>query len=450
MELLKSNIKSIYFKYLFASMESAIVMSIYSFVDTIAVGQSEGPNGTAAMAVIAPLYGATVFFAILCGIGGSVLMSNAKGEGNEKEANSYFTAAPIKMSVLTAIFWVSFALFAETIFTIFGADESIMPLVMKYARWIIIFCPVFLFSVFLACFIRNDNAPRLAMRSVLIGGAVNIFGDWFFVFPLGMGISGAAIATVIGTTIQTLILCSHFLSPACQLKLVKPNKLFGTFKKIVTTGFASGLLDLANVVLICILNNKIVRYGGSAQLAVFGVIATIASLFQALFSGVGQALQPIVSTNFGAGEAGRIKTTFRMAMTTVILMGILFTSIGLLFPSEIIRLFMTATPEFLAIAPSIIRIYFLTFLIMGVNVLCTYYLQSILKTKMSLTLAFLRGVVISGLLLNILPVMLGIRGVWSAMPLSECIVTVIVGFYFLYIHLHTSPKKRDVNSLLQQ
>ena len=99
MELLKSNIKSIYFKYLFASMGSAIVMSIYSFVDTIAVGQSEGPNGTAAMAVIAPLYGATVFFAILCGIGGSVLMSNAKGEGNEKEANSYFTAALIKITL---------------------------------------------------------------------------------------------------------------------------------------------------------------------------------------------------------------------------------------------------------------------------------------------------------------------------------------------------------------
>jgi len=141
MDLLKSNIKKLYFKYLVASMGSAIVMSIYSFVDTIAVGQSEGPNGAAAMAVITPLYGVTVFLAILCGIGGSVLMSKEKGEGNDRDANAFFTTALITMGALTVIFWLFLALFAEDIFLIFGANETIMPLVMKYAKWIIIFCP---------------------------------------------------------------------------------------------------------------------------------------------------------------------------------------------------------------------------------------------------------------------------------------------------------------------
>ena len=117
MNFLNDNVKKLYRKYLSASMCSALVMSIYSFVDTIAVGQSEGTLGAAAMAVITPLYGILVFLAILVGIGGSVLMSNAKGEGNEEKGNAYFTASIILMGVLMVVFWFVFILFHKEIFT---------------------------------------------------------------------------------------------------------------------------------------------------------------------------------------------------------------------------------------------------------------------------------------------------------------------------------------------
>jgi Na+-driven multidrug efflux pump len=149
-----------------------------------------------------------------------------------------------------------------------------------------------------------------------------------------MGMSGAGRATVIGTAIQTVILCTHFFTKRRALKLVKPKNLFLPAKQIMTTGFASAFLDLANVFLYSILNNTIIRYGGASTLAVFGVAATASSLFQALFSGTGQAIQPIVSTNFGAGETGRIRKTFTMAIITIAIMEAMFTGAGLIFPNS--------------------------------------------------------------------------------------------------------------------
>lgn len=399
------------------------------FIDTIAVGQSEGPVGAAAMAVITPLYGVLVFLGILCGVGGSVLYGNARGERKVEKANALFTAATGLMLLLTVLVWIGFALFHERIFTFFGADAALMPKVMEYARWLIWFLPVFIAPTFISSFIRNDGAPGLAMAAVIIGGCINIFGDWFFVFPLGMGMTGAALATVLGTCVQVFIMCSHFFSKKCTLRLVKPNHIIPAIRQTLSIGFGASILDLGTVILAIIMNNQIMRYGNATALAVYGVVATISSLFQALYCGVGQAIQPIVSANCGAKCHDRIKQIWKMALATVIGMGIFFAAIGELFPEQIIRLFMDVTPEVLEVAPGIIRPYFLLFLCLGITVLATYHLQSTMHGAMSMMIAILRSVVISGLLLFVLPLLLGIQGVWLAMPVSELVVAIIALVY---------------------
>lgn len=410
-------------------MASAMVMSIYSFVDTIAVGQSEGPAGAAAMAVITPLYGVLIFLGILCGVGGSVLYGNARGEGKEEKANALFTAATGLMLFLILLVWIIFALFHQQIFTFFGADAELMPKVMEYARWLIWFLPVFILPTFISSFIRNDGAPGLAMAAVIIGGCVNIFGDWFFVFPLGLGMTGAAIATVLGTSVQVIIMCIHFFTKKCTLRIVKPNHVKPAICQTLGIGFGASVLDLGTVILSIIMNNQIMRYGDTNALAVYGVVATITSLFQALYCGVGQAIQPIVSANCGAMQADRIKQVWKMSLTTVIVLGIGFTSVGELFPTQIVRLFMDVTPEVLTVAPGIIRPFFLLFLFLGITVLATYHLQSIMHGRMSMMIAILRSVVISGLLIYVLPLFVGILGVWVAMPISELIVAIIALIY---------------------
>lgn len=309
-----------------------------------------------------------------------------------------------------------------------------MPKVMEYARWLIWFLPVFIAPTFISSFIRNDGNPGLAMAAVITGGSINIFGDWFFVFPLGMGMTGAALATVIGTTAQVLIMCSHFFTRKCTLRFVKPNHVKPAIRQTLSIGFGASVLDLGTVILAIIMNNQIMRYGDTNALAIYGVVATITSLFQALFCGVGQAIQPIVSANCGAMRQDRIKQIWKLSFRTVVIMGIIFTGIGELFPEQITHLFMDATPEVIAAAPSIIRPFFFIFLFLGITVLSTYHLQSIMHGTVSMIVALLRSVVISGLLLFILPLWFDIFGVWVAMPISELIVAIVA---LVYIHKRT-------------
>ena len=429
MDYLTSSTKTLYRKYLTASLGSALVITIYSFVDTIAVGQSEGPAGTAAMAVITPIFGILVFFGILFGIGGSVLMNNAKGEGNEEKGNAYFTTALILVVGFTVVTWVLFARFSKPILFFFGATQGTLPLVMRYVQWLIRCWPIFIFSTFIGAFVRNDNAPGLVMAGVISGGCFNIFGDWFFVFPLGMGMEGAAIATVLGTTLQCLIICSHLFRKCCGLKLAKPFRMGKAIRKIFVIGIGASLLDLGTVVLSTITNNQILRYGSEVELAIYGVMTTIAALVQAMYCGVGQAIQPLVSANFGGRQYGRVRQFLKMSVVTVLIMGVLFTALAEGLPVPIVQLFMDATPEVLAAAPNSMRLYSLLYLFLGFTVLSTYYLQSVMRDRASMAIGILRSLVVSGLLLYLLPLFWGINGVWLALPISECIVTVVAAVF---------------------
>ena len=429
MDYLTSSTKALYRKYLTASLGSALVITIYSFVDTIAVGQSEGPAGTAAMAVITPIFGILVFFGILFGIGGSVLMNNAKGEGNEEKGNAYFTTALILVVGFTVVTWMLFARFSKPILFFFGATQGTLPLVMRYVQWLIRCWPIFIFSTFIGAFVRNDNAPGLVMAGVISGGCFNIFGDWFFVFPLGMGMEGAAIATVLGTTLQCLIICSHRFRKCCGLKLAKPFRMGKAIRKIFVIGIGASLLDLGTVVLSTITNNQILRYGSEVELAIYGVMTTIAALVQAMYCGVGQAIQPLVSANFGGRQYGRVRQFLKMSVVTVLIMGVLFTALAEGLPVPIVQLFMDATPEVLAAAPNSMRLYSLLYLFLGFTVLSTYYLQSVMRDRASMAIGILRSLVVSGLLLCLMPLFWGINGVWLALPISECIVTVVAAVF---------------------
>ncbi len=425
MDLLLSDTGKLFRKYLFASVGSALVMSIYSFVDTIAVGQSEGAAGAAAMAVITPLYGLIVFLAILCGIGGSVLMSAARGEANTEKADACFTISVGVMLLLTFAAWVLFAVFKEWIFTFFGADARIMPKVMEYAQWIIWFFPVFIAPIFLGAFLRNDGAPGLATAAVAIGGCLNLFGDWYLVFPLGMGMKGAAIATVTGTTLQVLIMCSHFFSNKCRLRFARPFHIWNGVKKLFSIGFGASVLELGTVVIAVMMNNQVMRYGGTVELAIYGVIASTGSLFQALLSGVGQAIQPLISVNHGADRHDRVDAFLKMSLYTSFAFGLLFTCMGELAPVPLVCLFVKATPEIIAAAPNIVRLYFIIYLPLSITVLSTYYLQSVMRDKLSMLIALLRSIVLSALTILLLPIFLDKNGVWLALPCSECMVAIL-------------------------
>ena len=247
MNLLKDKIRPIYFNYLAAAFGSSIIPSIYGMVDLAVVGKYQGPEGTAAISIISPVWNIIYSLGLLAGIGGAVLFSNQRGRNPEdvKSSNEFFTAAIIAGSVFALAAWIMLIFFDEQLLTLFGANESLMPLARAYIYPIKFAVPLFVFNNLISAFLRNDNDPSLATKAVMCGGIFNVFGDFFFVFTLNMGIMGAGLATVIGSGITLSIMMTHFKSSKNTLTLVKPTQLKEKISKIVSIGFSTFFVDVA-------------------------------------------------------------------------------------------------------------------------------------------------------------------------------------------------------------
>ena len=311
MDLLRGNIKTLYFKYLSAAFGSALISSIYGIVDMAMVGQYQGPDGTAALAVVAPVWNVIYSIGLLMGIGGSVIFSTKRGSGMsaDGEDEQYFTAAVIGSVILAALAWVGLILFEHPLLMFFGTDETLLALAQRYMIPVKVVFPLFLFNQMLAAFLRNDGAPALATLGVLSGGIFNVLDDWFFVFPCDMGVYGAGLATALGSAVSFLVMLTHFASRKNTLRLVKPKRLARKLWKIAVTGFSSFFIDMAMGILTVLFNRQIMQYLGSDALAIYGPIINVSTFVQCCAYSVGQASQPIISTNFGAGKEARIRET---------------------------------------------------------------------------------------------------------------------------------------------
>ena len=425
MDFLKGNIKPIYLKYLAAAFGSAMITSVYSIVDMAMVGQYQGAAGTAALAVVAPVWNIIYSPGLLMGIGGSVIFSTKRGsEKKDGSENQYFTAAVIGALLLSLLAWMGIMRLESPILTFFGADADLLLLAKEYMRPIKYVFPLFLFNQMLAAFLRNDGNPALATLGVLSGGIFNIFGDYFFVFTCNMGIYGAGLATAIGSAISFFVMLTHFVSRKNTLRLVKPQQPLAKLGEISVTGFSTFFIDVAMGILTVLFNRQIMKYLGVNALAIYGPIIQVSTFVQCCAYSVGQASQPIISTNFGAGKGARIRETLRLALWTTACFGVFWTALSMLCPNLYIRIFMTPTAEILDMAPAIVRTYALSFLLLPFNIFSTYYFQAIMQPKAAFTVSVARGLVISGILILLLPAWMGAKSVWLAMPITELLVAV--------------------------
>ena len=428
MDFLTSKIKPMYFKYLTAAFGSALISSIYGVVDMAMVGQYQGPNGTAALAVVAPIWNIIYSLGLLMGIGGSVLFSTLRGRSkdNQKESNEYFTAAVIGVVFLAVIAWIGILFFDTNLLKLFGAKETLLPLSRSYLFPVKFVVPSFLFTQLMAAFLRNDGNPGLATKAVLFGGIFHVFGDYFFVFILDMGIMGAGLATAMGSVFSLLMMLTHFRSKKNTLRLVKPTKLLSKLKTISVTGFSTFFIDVAMGILTMLFNRQILKYLGTNALSVYGIIINISTFVQCCAYSIGQASQPIISANFGAGKGERISQILKYALGTAAVFGLIWTALAELAPNLFVRIFMTPTDEILAIAPGIIRSYAISFLLLPLNIFSTYYFQALMKPRTSFLVSVARGAVISGCLIYLLPAVAGADAIWFAMPITELVVAVFV------------------------
>lgn len=428
--LLTESVSKIFFRYLIPAILANMVTSIYILADTIIIGKGIGTLAMAALNIILPLF--NIFFGVglLFGVGGSVLMSIARGRGDEQLGKCYFTLAVILNAVtclaLTVLLWI----FMEPIARFLGATDATMPYIMDYAPYVIGGLSAFAFSSLLQTFVRNDGAPKLAMIAVISGGILNVILDIIFVFPMQMEMAGAAIASVIGSLCTVFILLLHFLSKANRLEFSLKAFSFSCIGRVFQNGFTSFLVEVTAGIVMFIFNVEILEYAGDNGVSMYGVICNTAIIVTCLCNGINQAAQPILSTNYGAGFGERIRQVRKLGMTTALVICSIPAILGLVLPNMFTYIFLNPNEEILVMSPTAIRIYFIGFFVMGINMFAVGYFQSTAKPKLSLLICLLRGCVLSIIFVTILAPIFGINGIWASVPLAE-FVTLLISIYFL-------------------
>jgi len=420
---LEEKINKLYFTFLISALGSSLITTVYSTVDTIAIGQHSGPVGSAAIACVNPLWPCMLTLGILFGMGGSVMMNYRRGEGREEEANEFFSVSLILSLIASVAIALVFTFFMEELLSFFGAKGAVLEAAKEYARPFAFGAPFFTLCSTASTFIRNDGEAYLPTVGTAVGGIVNVFGDIFFVFDfgLGLGLYGAGLATVLGQIASFLIIFSYFFRKKCKLRFALPHGTAKKLGKIAGIGAPAAIIEVAFGLTTVVFNNIISANLSDAHHAAYGTASTVLVTFYCMYYALGTSLQPIVSANLGAGLTGRVKKTLRLALISAVVLSGIFLTATQLFPDTLLRLYMDVDETVLAVGPRIMRLYTLALPTAGIAIVACYYLQSVLKQTLSTILSLMRGVVLPIAFCLTLPLVTSYEYVWLAVPLAEAV-----------------------------
>lgn len=433
-ELLEGNLFKVFIKYLFPSIGGMLGVSLYILFDTMFVGHGIGREGLAALNIAIPIYNVLTALGLLLGIGGATALSVSLGKGKIKEARKIFTHALFVSAFLGIAITIFGLMFIDKISYFMGASDKNIILVKDYLKVIITFSPAFVIVSTLTVFIRNDRAPKLAMWSIIIGSAVNIVLDALFILVFGLGMKGAAMATAVSPIVSLILLSIHFIGNENRiLKVIKTSFQKEVFYRILKNGIPSFVIEISAGVVIFAFNNVLQNMGGTLGVSAYSIVANVSLICAAIFNGIAQAIQPIVSINYGAGNYHRVIKVLKFSMISSLIIGITFFAFGILYPEGII-LFFNKDVELMNITKTAIRIYFLAFIFMGVNISISSYMQSMEHSMQSTAISVLRGIIFNMIFLIILSRLFLIKGVWMTVPLVEFITMFISLFYVVGIN----------------
>ncbi|ALU16600.1 MATE family efflux transporter [Eubacterium sp.] len=418
-QLISQPVPKLFFQYLIPAVSGTMVSAVYILADTIIIGKGIGATALAALNIVLPLFNIIYGAGLLFGVGGSVLMSICRGRGHDEKGQRYFTAAFL-LNLLAGILYISvFFIFEKKILVFLGGTPVTMPYIMSYAPYLSGGALFLCFSTFLQAFVRNDGAPRLAMTAVITGGIFNLIFDILLVFPLQMGMAGAALASVTGTALADCILLSHFFTKKNGLRFRFKGLTTLYFKTVFSNGFTSFLTEISTGIVIFVFNLQLLRYVGDIGVSAYGVISNTAYVVAAISNGISQAAQPILSTNYGASKFERIGEVRRIGIKTSLAICAIPAVFGIFAPGVFTHIFLNPTAEVLALSTSAIRIYFIGFFVIGINIFMINYFQSVARPKISFVLCLLRGCILNVLFVSVLPLFWGVNGIWMAAPLTE-------------------------------
>ena len=429
-QLGEGHIPSLILKFSGPAIVGMVVMSVYNVVDRIFIGRGVGSLGLAGVTVGFPLMVLIMAMSMLVGIGATALISIRLGEQKISEAENVMGNA-MTLFLLISLFIMGFGLaFLDPLLTLFGASANVLPFARGYMQIILLGCVFQITSFGVNNFIRSEGNPRVAMFTMVIGAVLNIFLDAAFILGLGMGVAGAALATIISQGVSAAYVMYYFLKGDSLLKFRRAYlRLQGSLvKQIVSVGTPAFLKQLATSLIVIIINNTLLHHGGDLGISAFGVIHSILVLLLMPIMGISQGIQPIIGYNYGAKQYDRVKQTLYLgilAATGVVMVGYLGV---VLFPERLVTLFSTDA-ELVEMGSTGLRMFMAALPIIGFQITGANYFQAVGKPRQAVFLNLARQVLLFIPFLIILPRYYGLTGIWLVAPLSDFFATVLTAVW---------------------
>ena len=423
---MEKNIFKNFAKYVSLNILGMIGLSCYILADTFFVSKALGATGLAALNFSISIYSVIHGTGLMIGIGGATRYSILKSQKEDKRANVVYSTC-MKMGIFVGVIFAIIGIFgSKSLALLLGADISTLHLTKTYLTTILCFAPFFILNNILLSFMRNDNNPKLSMIAVLTGSFSNIVLDYIFMFPLGMGMFGAAFATGLAPIIGIGIMSIHFIKGKNNFRLIKNRIRWSSICDISSLGLSAFITEVSSAVVLITFNLVILRLKGNLGVASYGIVANMALVGVSIFTGIAQGIQPLVSQGYGMDNHVVLKKVMKYALITSLSIASLIYLIVFYNANNIIGIFNSEQNfEVAQIAKTGLRVYFLGFFFAGINIIIAMYLSVTESVKDAFIISIARGCIVIVPLVLLLSSILKMTGIWLAFVLTECTVTII-------------------------
>ncbi len=421
-----TTIKKDFFKYIFFSTLGTVGISLYILADTYFVSLGMGTNGLTALNLAIPVYNLIHGTGLMLGMGGATKYAIYKSQGETVRANLLYTNTLLLSIVFSVIFMIAGLLGAEHLTRILGADDSVFDMTNTYLTVLMLFSPAFILNDVLICFVRNDGNPRLSMFAMLGGSMFNIVMDYFFIFPCGMGILGAVLATGLSPLVGIAILIPHWRTEKRGFFIAKSRFRQPLVTPIFLLGVPSFVAQLSSAIVMITFNGILLNLQGNTAVAAYGVIANISLVVVGIYTGIAQGIQPMISGLWGGGNRREADQIFRHAIVIVLVISIAL-YLFLFFAADTVAAAFNSERNLLLQETAVhgLRIYFISAAFVGFNTVLSTYFTSVERALPAHILSLLRGLFLIIPIAFLLSAVWGVTGVWLAFPVTESLTAAL-------------------------
>ncbi len=408
-------------KYVSQSVMGMVGISCYILADTWFVAAAFGAEGLAALNLAIVVYSLMNAAGLMAGIGGATLFSLSFAAGRERRAEIFSSTAALGL-FFAVIFTGAGLFFSGGIARLLGADEVIFAMTRSYLRTILSFSLFFIMNNIFLAFVRNDGSPRLAMAAMVTGSLSNIALDYLFIFPFGWGLFGAALATAIAPMISLALLSLHFVLRRSSFRPSLRRLRAGAVAKMIPLGLSSMVTELSSAAALAAFNLMILAMAGNTGVAAYGIVANLALVELAVFVGIAQGMQPLVSRSRGAGDGHSCRLLLFYGAVLSLAVASLAYGTVFVWARQVAGLFNSAGDALLAAyAEEGLRIYFAGFFFGGLNVVAAAFCSAAEMPKRGFLISSLRAFLLVLPLAALFSWLFGMRGLWFSFVAAEAL-----------------------------